>query len=437
MDFFLMVAFALLPGVATVPWAGPDATPTNKPHAVHEGWSPATTGLAGLVGKGYELFKRQGVPTCGYIDGLSCKLGQGLSCDATNSITARPVTCGEFGDVCVTNAYYGAFGCCPGTDITDCPLATSCLPYASLAECDAACQANPYITVCDSGSPYCQYDIFIFPNTELTYFGCAAVAAVITVYPTYSGGSATVSYATFSITTVTASAAIPSTTTSSTITSSTTSRSATPTSSPASSPAGAIAGGVVGGIAVLAALGFGIFFVLSRRRRDNASGAGGVGASGGPPPTDPKPPINSYAAPEGSGFAGAGGGVAAASPMGGAHPEYYGQSNAAGAPPGKTFAITSTTPIPPSSPPEQHYMNYAHESMPVGGYSSQPPVMAPVSPAPPYVAEMTQAGSVSPVGNNMSPPMGNTNMIDGTQIWPAGPGVYEALGSTPGQPSGR
>jgi len=76
MHFLLTVAVALLRGAYAIPWPGPEATPTlNKPHVLLEGWSPATTGLAGVFGKGYELFKRQGFPTCGYISGISCKLG--------------------------------------------------------------------------------------------------------------------------------------------------------------------------------------------------------------------------------------------------------------------------------------------------------------------------------------------------------------------------
>ena len=74
MLFFLTAAFPLLPDVSAFPWPGPDATPTNKPYPMHQGWSPATTGLAGFIGKGYELFKRQGLSTCGYISGISCKL---------------------------------------------------------------------------------------------------------------------------------------------------------------------------------------------------------------------------------------------------------------------------------------------------------------------------------------------------------------------------
>ena len=74
MVFFLAVAFALLPGASTIPWAGPDITPTNKPHPAYEGWSPATTGLVGAIAKGYKLFKRQEISTCGYISGTSCKL---------------------------------------------------------------------------------------------------------------------------------------------------------------------------------------------------------------------------------------------------------------------------------------------------------------------------------------------------------------------------
>lgn len=74
MVFFLAVAFTLLRGASAIPWAGPTATPTNKPHPAHEGWSPATTGIAGILGKGYELFKRAGLDTCGYVDGVACKL---------------------------------------------------------------------------------------------------------------------------------------------------------------------------------------------------------------------------------------------------------------------------------------------------------------------------------------------------------------------------
>lgn len=74
MVFFLAVALSLLPTASAVPWAGPNATPTNNIHPAHEGWSPATTGLAGVIGKGYELFKRQGINTCGYINGVSCEL---------------------------------------------------------------------------------------------------------------------------------------------------------------------------------------------------------------------------------------------------------------------------------------------------------------------------------------------------------------------------
>ena len=73
MMFFLAVAFALLPGASSVPWPGPAVTPTNKLHAAGDGWSPATTSLPEVPGNGYELFKRQGLETCGFISGVACE----------------------------------------------------------------------------------------------------------------------------------------------------------------------------------------------------------------------------------------------------------------------------------------------------------------------------------------------------------------------------
>ncbi|OCK88769.1 uncharacterized protein K441DRAFT_700303 [Cenococcum geophilum 1.58] len=424
MFFFLAVALALLPGASTIPWAGPDIT--NKPHPAHEGWSPATTGLVGAIGKGYELFKRQGISTCGYISGTS----------------SRPVTCRVDGDVCVTNTFNGVFGCCPGTDIIDCLLATACVPYASLGYCNAACRSDNYITRCGSAAPYCQYDIFVFPDTEFTYFGCAIAGTVVTVYPTYNGGSVTVTYAPFTATTtLTTTATPPPTITSSAppaslSTTTTPTPTPTPTPMPTPTPAGAIAGGVVGGIAVLAALGFGIFYLLTRRRRENASGASGFardGPAGGPPPVDPKPPINSSVGPAGNGVAGVGAGAAIASTMGGAQAEYYTQPNAAGALPEMTVPVPTVSPTPYQPLHPQRHIGYTPEGMPTSGLVPQG---QPMSPAPPYTPDASQMRATPAHRGSVPPPMGDANMIDGRQVWPTGPGVYEAPGSVPGQPLG-
>jgi len=274
MFFFLVVAFALLPGAPAVLWAGPDATPTYKPHPQYEGWSPAITGLVGVIGKPYELFKRQSFATCGYISAISCKLHTIFARDATNSTPALSIICSDPNDICVTETLLGAVGCCPVTS-TDCVIATSCVPYISQEYCDAACQADDFIAKCDTVEPYCIDYIYVYPATELTYHGCATLAYVETVCPTYSDSAVT--------TTFTSSQSSPT----SSVLSSSSSSSNTPTSPPtavsatavyATTAPAAIAGGVVGGMAVLAALGFGIFYVLARRRHESASLAGLLGS---------------------------------------------------------------------------------------------------------------------------------------------------------------
>lgn len=373
-----------------------------------------------------------------------------LSATRLTSFAARPVTCDTVGDVCATNTYLGAFGCCPGTDLFDCTLATACVPLASVGDCNAACLADPYVTICDSGAPYCQYDLFVFPNSALTYFGCAAQEIIVTVYPTYSGGDTTAQFTPFSVSKTNSvsipnvtpiTAAVSSQPPSGAKSSSSTSQPATstPASTSKSVPAGAIAGGVVGGLAVVAAFGFGIFYLLSRRRRRDSPGPNVT--VGGPPTVDPKSPMTTYAAPAGDGIAGAAVGAAAAGPIGGGQAEYYAQPNTAGPLPEKTMAASTMPQMPYQSPqPQYQHMSYIPEGTPAVGLPPQgqqvPAVSPPMSPAPPYVDANRMSMAPSHDGS-VQPPMNDASMIDGRQVWPTGAGVVEAPGSIPGQPSGH
>ena len=220
-----------------------------------------------------------------------------------------------------------------------------------------------------------------------------------------------------------------------------------PTSTSKPAPAGAIAGGVVGGLAVVGALGFGIFYLLSRRRRGDAPAANV--AVGGPPPMDPKSPMSTYVGPV-ENVAGPAVGGAAVSTMGGPQTEYYSPPGAVGAMSEKTAAASNVYPMPYQSlQPQNQYMSYTPEGMSASGLSPQgqqvpgmspsmsPPLSPSMSPAPPYVPDPNRMSNVPVHEGSMSPPMNNANMIDGRQVWPTGPGVHEAPGSIPGQPSGN
>jgi hypothetical protein len=370
--------------------------------------------------------------------------------DTTNSITARPVTCRDVDDVCATNTILGAFGCCESTALYDCTLATACVPFASLPYCDAACEADPYVTLCDSTDPYCQYDIFVFPQTELTYFGCAPSQIVVTVLPTYSGGSVTATFTPFvisstptvaipsSLTSIAVSSGTPSTTGSTTSASPQPPPPTSPTSTSKPAPAGAIAGGVVGGLAVVGAFGFGIFYLLSRRRRGNAP-APNVPV-GGPPPMDPKSPMSTYVGPVENVVAGGVTGATTTSPMGGPQAEYYAPPGAAAGTLAEKRMSTSTTPYQ-SPQPQYLHMTHGPDGMPASGLLPQlqhaPAISPPMSPAPSYKADPNRISNIPAHDGSMMPPMGDSNMIDGRQVWPTGPGVHEAPGSVPGQPSGH
>jgi hypothetical protein len=119
--------------------------------------------------------------------------------------------------------------------------------------------------------------------------------------------------------------------------------------------------------------------------------------------------------------------------MGGAQAEYYTQPNAAGTLPEMTVPVSTVSSTPYQPPHLQRHMGYIPEGMPASGLA---PRGQPMSPAPPYTPDASQTSATTAYRGSVPPPMGDANMIDGRQVWPTGPGVYEAPGSAPGQPLG-
>ncbi|KAF2271608.1 uncharacterized protein EI97DRAFT_462658 [Westerdykella ornata] len=381
-----------LVSAAAFPWAGPDPTlvipePDN--------WTPAPT--EGPRMGAMELVRRADDSTCGYISGVE-----------TDSLT-----CNDPGYICATNTFYGVHGCCDPAAISTCSLYTSCVNSANMASCTGACLSDDMIAKCTkSSAAFCYEWRYVYASTVMTEHGCASTSWTISAWRTHSNqASRDISDAPNAVTDPTGdsssvqrltglptiSRSSPTTSSAPTSSSSTTSTStSTPSDTGSKTNVGAIAGGVVGGVVVLAALAFGLVFLVMRNRKKSAASTStpAAGTPGAPGFAGPAPGVAEYKPQPG--------GPAGPSPYGSPLPGY------------------AAAPVPPSGGyygPASEEGKWAH--MGNAGAGAPPP---PGSPAPPEgiveaggnAVQMPQGGYVPPPGSPgpqqvgmQRPPQGN------------------------------
>lgn len=264
--------------------------------------------------------------TCGYVDGRP----------------GAPITCNSlYTCAIVIQSEFQRAGCCSSSD---CGFRATCYDskaVLSSSVCDGACLQDTFTAKCtDSTAPYCNTVTF-FDGAIDFFCGNNNISSLEQLYTTWNGQTDAVEWNTFTITPTesgTESATddgsfsiptsfIPSATGSSDGSSTDGSDGNTgsgPTSGSggsssgdngnaptekkqSSTPIGPIVGGVVGGVAVLALIGFGIFFLVRHNKKKKAATAAAstqpmqqTGAGGGPggvPPGAPGyPPQGGYPA---------------------------------------------------------------------------------------------------------------------------------------------
>ncbi|KAF2687994.1 hypothetical protein K458DRAFT_485151 [Lentithecium fluviatile CBS 122367] len=163
---------ALSGAVSAIQLNQPRATPVNKNYPAN-GWTPKpTTKPRPLL----ELFRRQEDPAfCGYLDG-----------DGDFPITCDP------GSSCLMDDVFSWFGCCTGSAITDCEVATACVRSAAYDDClsDSSCANDPLAMVCTSADePFCAWLYTTYSGSSYGHFVCAESSTSFAVVSTTSGGS--------------------------------------------------------------------------------------------------------------------------------------------------------------------------------------------------------------------------------------------------------
>lgn len=193
-------------------------------------------------------------------------------------------TCGwmQFGDIweawgCVSQTtcktingkYFGCFE----TIYTTCLPSTICANAATVADRDLCCERSTFLE-CITGYK-------TMGDTELTGYRCAVstVKGDLSVYENSSVPGASSTTPTLTTDPTIGSTTQPRTTT---VISSETGT-PTQTDSPSPTPVGPIVGGVIGGVAVIALIGFGIWFILRRKRNQPPA-----------PPVQPQQPPMEY-----------------------------------------------------------------------------------------------------------------------------------------------
>ncbi|KAH6881515.1 hypothetical protein BKA58DRAFT_3781 [Alternaria rosae] len=221
-----------------------------------DGWSPAPTAAPQLP---FDLSRRQdiGANTCGFVS------GSGLSVSA--------IICPNLTDVCSSNNYFGALGCCPSSRTTDCMIATSCVPSTALsASCtDTTCSPNAAILKCtESSAPACYEWRVIYDRIVFTQHGCAASAFTGTAYHSLdmSLSSNTPEKETVYATVTKEPVSTP------------TSAPPPSSSNTSKSSLGAIVGGTIGACLFLSFFGFVIFLTWRRRRAQARNTAHSTGS---------------------------------------------------------------------------------------------------------------------------------------------------------------
>ncbi|KAF2478167.1 uncharacterized protein BDR25DRAFT_338811 [Lindgomyces ingoldianus] len=157
--------------VAAIQYDGPAATPSIKGFSA-DGWSPKPTG-----GPIMELFRRQEDPSfCGYLEG-----------DAE-----APISC-DVGSSCMYNKAFSWFGCCTGTAITDCEVATACVESTKVSDClkVSSCANDPLAIGCTrSAAPFCMQLYTVVSGATYGHFACGATDVTAEVLSSATTGGA-------------------------------------------------------------------------------------------------------------------------------------------------------------------------------------------------------------------------------------------------------
>ncbi|KAF3040548.1 hypothetical protein E8E12_009126 [Didymella heteroderae] len=145
--------------------------PTQLFAAAADNWSPAPTAAPQFNIFAREADQPNASNTCGYASGLS----------------ASPIACPD-SQICATNTYYGAHGCCPSSDLSACTIATTCIPSSAMsASCtDSVCSSNDAIAKCTASTAQeCYRYLFDYGTTTMMQNGCTSSAFTSTIPRTY------------------------------------------------------------------------------------------------------------------------------------------------------------------------------------------------------------------------------------------------------------
>ncbi|KAF1848598.1 uncharacterized protein K460DRAFT_393645 [Cucurbitaria berberidis CBS 394.84] len=158
-----LLAFSVT--VYGVAFDGPLPTPIDDLlHADINGWSPKPTNEPRSLP---DLFRRQNDDgLCGYIQG-----------DAE-----LPVSCTTGG--CFYNTVLDWFGCCTGSSIDSCKIATRCIASSAVDACLAnpSCSNDQYLTACTASSaPFCAEMYSVVSRKTVSHLVCAPTATVVQV----------------------------------------------------------------------------------------------------------------------------------------------------------------------------------------------------------------------------------------------------------------
>lgn len=88
---------------------------------------------------------------------------------------------------CLLDTVFSWFGCCTGTVITDCAVATGCVASASISACldDPECYNDSLLTGCtDRASPSCAYLYTVTAGMSFGHFECAPEQTTIEILAT-------------------------------------------------------------------------------------------------------------------------------------------------------------------------------------------------------------------------------------------------------------
>ncbi|KAI0124938.1 hypothetical protein BJ170DRAFT_482691 [Xylariales sp. AK1849] len=253
----------------------------------------------------HELLRRDEVETilvgpdntCGYVSGL---LGAAYTCGNTAAYCAF-----------VTTASYGAVACC---DTAECAFRVDCVDYQQISssQCDNGCMVDAFTVKCtNTALPYCGTIVF---SSSITDYFCQDISysTSMVALTTWIGETDGREYSEL---VVTLTSDVLTTRESSLVGSGSATRSSSGASSTAggssggspgtssggnsgggggsSTSIGAIVGGAVGGVAVLALIGFAIWFLVRRNKKNKATNTAPPPAypqmQQSPPPGGPSP----------------------------------------------------------------------------------------------------------------------------------------------------